>query len=308
MKNKKLKALVAAGLAAALVAGMTGCSGTDTAMNGNSTQTAAGAHGSMEAEVATRPTREATEEFIGIENAKAVILKDLGVQEAYFLEKETELDDLEYEFEVVVGDYEYEYEIHAKTGAVVEKEKEFMDEDDKEEFEQRYYPGKKKLTIEEAKAIILADLGVEKAYFEEIEEDDDHEYEFEVISGDYEYEYDINYYTGKIVDKDVDRLDDDDRREVENKKENQTAKPAEKISFEKAKAIALADLGIKNAKLVDSDYDDGEYEFEFWADGVEYEYEINARTGKIVDKDVEYDDDWYEDRYDDDDDDDRDDD
>lgn len=170
---------------------------------------------------------------------------------------------------------------------------------------------KTKITAEEAKAIILADIGVSKADFVELDsERDDNEYEFEVVVGEYEYDYDVNFYTGKIVDKDVDKMDAEDKAEVEVKKAaaeksktTDTTEPAkeatdEKISKDRAKEIALADLGISNAKLVESGYDDGKYEFEFRADGVEYSYEIHAKTGRIVDKDVDRDD-WDDDRYDD---------
>lgn len=171
-----------------------------------------------------------------------------------------------------------------------------------------------KITVEEAKAIILADLGVTTADFVELDsERDDNEYEFEVVVGEKEYDYDVNFFTGKIVDKDVDRMDAEDKAEVAAKKaaaekkatdkataSNTTTDKAvsntapEKITLEKAKEIALADLGISNAKLVEKEFDDGKYELEFWADGVEYKYEISAKTGKIVDKDVDRDD-----RYDD---------
>ncbi len=66
------------------------------------------------------------------------------------------------------------------------------------------------------------------------------------------------------------------------------------------------------------DYDDGRpvYELEFSANGVEYDCDVHAETGKILDYDAERDDDRYDDddddddddRYDDDDDDDDDDD
>ena len=56
----------------------------------------------------------------------------------------------------------------------------------------------------------------------------------------------------------------------------------------------------------DYDLDDGDYEVEFILDGVEYEYEVDAYTGKVKEVDIDhrdddrYDDDW-DDRFDDDD-------
>ena len=81
-----------------------------------------------------------------------------------------------------------------------------------------------------------------------------------------------------------------------------------RIGIQKARELALAHAGLKDA--VFSDLDDGIYELEFTAGGIEYEYEVNAFTGKITAADRERNDDWDawndDDRYDDDhDDDDR---
>lgn len=56
------------------------------------------------------------------------------------------------------------------------------------------------------------------------------------------------------------------------------------IGIEKAKETVLTQLGIKNAVFHDQEYDleDGVYEFEFVANGMEYEYEVDAVTGKVV--------------------------
>ena len=66
------------------------------------------------------------------------------------------------------------------------------------------------------------------------------------------------------------------------------------IGEERAKAIALKDAGLSEAQLshvmCGFDYDDGvaEYEVEFWVESKEYEYEINATTGRITGKDIDY--------------------
>lgn len=82
-----------------------------------------------------------------------------------------------------------------------------------------------------------------------------------------------------------------------------TVAKSSRISAAKAKSIALAHAGFSENQVkylrAEFDYDDGfaVYEVEFYADGMEYDYEISARTGKIIDVDREYDDE-YDDEYD----------
>lgn len=67
------------------------------------------------------------------------------------------------------------------------------------------------------------------------------------------------------------------------------------IGVERAKQIALADAGVKEADAVflraNLDWDDGrmEYEVEFYSGYTEYDYDIDARTGAILssDRDLE---------------------
>lgn len=78
------------------------------------------------------------------------------------------------------------------------------------------------------------------------------------------------------------------------------------IGLEKAKEIVLAQLHLSEAQFTDQEYDleDGVYELEFTVGGVEYEYEVDAVTGKVMKADYERNDDWHDydrdNRYDDD--------
>lgn len=84
------------------------------------------------------------------------------------------------------------------------------------------------------------------------------------------------------------------------------------IGIEAAKEIVLGQLGIDPATATFNDHeyelDDGVYELEFVADGIEYDYEVDARTGKVLEADFDRNDDWDDrDMWDDDDRDDDDD-
>ena len=107
---------------------------------------------------------------------------------------------------------------------------------------------------------------------------------------------------------------------------------AGRLTKDEAKQIALKEAGVTAAEATFTkarlDYDDGreEYEFEFFANGKEFDIDVDANTGRVVKFDVErcyrdfddryerdfddyydfddrydyYDDDWYDfdDRYD----------
>lgn len=68
------------------------------------------------------------------------------------------------------------------------------------------------------------------------------------------------------------------------------------VTKEQAKSIALKDAGVSESDTqfvwVKEDYDDGRavYDVEFYANGVEYDYEIERSTGRIIssDRDIEH--------------------
>ena len=78
------------------------------------------------------------------------------------------------------------------------------------------------------------------------------------------------------------------------------AQPAEELKItltqEEAKAIALEHAGLSQADVKwersEYDFESGvpEWEVEFYADGMEYDYEIHAETGKILSWNKEWDD------------------
>ncbi len=217
--------------------------------------------------------------LIGLEAAKKIVLAQLGVSEAQFTEKEYELDDGVYELEFTVNGVEYEYEVHAVSGKVLKAD---IDNDDWHgKLNDSTRPaGKEPIGLEKAKKLVFDSLGVSESAVKDKDFDsdiDDGKYEIEFWYDGVEYDYEVDAYTGEIIEV---------KRESEPYAEE--GRPAAKspIGLEKAKKLVFDSLGISESavkdKDFDSDIDDGKYEIEFWYDGVEYDFEIDAYTGEII--------------------------
>ena len=177
--------------------------------------------------------------------------------------------------------------------------------------------------IEKAKEIALAQAGLSPSEAKFTEKDFDFEknvavYDLEFVANNIKYEYDIDAVSGKVVSAEHENIfedskdDDDDRFDDDkyDKDDDKEVVPSDKyISKEKAKSIALnrAKLKENNVKFTLSklDRENGKavYEIEFTSNGFEYDCDIDAISGKILDYDkdrIEKDD--INDKYDDDDD------
>lgn len=178
------------------------------------------------------------------------------------------------------------------------------------------------ITAEEAKTIALENVGVSpsKATFTKAELDKDNGtdlYEIEFYSGVNEYEFEINAKTGEILEKKSEARSDlaqtapDASGQPAPSPDSQSSSAGESsqpagsstdsqgyIGIDRAKTIALKHAGINASDAVFTkaklDSDDGikTYEIEFYCGNREYEYEINAHTGDLLDASSEYMDDY----------------
>ena len=163
----------------------------------------------------------------------------------------------------------------------------------------------KKVTIEQAKEIALkhANLTSDKVSFIRTETDIDNgveKYDIEFYYENKEYDYEINAANGEIIEYDYDvenyniPTKEDSNNIVNNQQSNnidgnQQLNPYEtSITVEQAKEIALkhANLTSSQVSFVKSefDFDDGvkKYDIEFYYNNREYNYEIDANTGRIL--------------------------
>lgn len=105
-------------------------------------------------------------------------------------------------------------------------------------------------------------------------------YEVEFVSGETEYEYKIDASDGSVVKKESKTV----------KGQEATGIPSAEVTLEEARSAALSDAGVEREQAVfteaERDEENGTpvYEFKFYAGNVEYEYEIDARTGSVYSK------------------------
>lgn len=241
--------------------------------------------------------------LIGMGKGADIALSDAGL-------KENQVNDLTakyrtenglsfYTVTFTSGSYTYEYRLNAVDGSILQADRNaVMQETETETTTESQTTTTKKITKAKAKSIALKHAGVSasKATFVKAKldyEDGRRVYEIEFYSGNTEYDYEILASNGKIISYDKD---------IENYKiPRKNTSSSTYIGKAKAKSIALKDAGVSASSATFTktklDYEDGirVYEIEFYTNSAEYEYEINAKTGKIRDMDVEhfdYDDDW----------------
>lgn len=158
--------------------------------------------------------------------------------------------------------------------------------------------------MDAAKNAALADAGVSTtdAVFTTADLDDKNGtayYELKFSDGTAEYEYDVDALTGVVIESKKDDAATGNTAIVNSGSGNAAdiSGTSTSIDENKAKSIALADAGVQEADtaylVVKPDYDNGTavYDVEFYVAStkLEYDYEIDAATGKIrgMDQDIE---------------------
>ena len=234
--------------------------------------------------------------YVGMDAAKNAALADAGVSTTDAVFTTAELDDKNgtayYELKFSDGTAEYEYDVDALTGVVIEGKK-----DDATGNTAIVNSGSGNaaditgtaIDEEKAKSIALSDAGVKEAdtsYLVVKADYDDgtavYDVEFYVASTKLEYDYEIDAATGEIRSYDYDA-----------EYYTPTQNTSSYIGETKAKQIVEQKAGTTGTyhefKL---DYDDGRavYEGELRSGRMEYEFEIDAVTGTILDWDADWDD------------------
>ena len=243
-----------------------------------------------------------TNKTLGMDKGVNIALNDAGLRAEEVSDLSAHYDTEDgvpvYEVSFSSGGFAYEYQIKASDGTILE-----ADRDAQKQTKTTNTPAagsENKITKAKAKEIALAHAGVSasKATFVQAKldsEDGVQVYEVEFYSGSTEYDYEINAKTGEILSFDKDIEDFTIPKKAADSSDAAQAKPSsDYIGVDKAKSIALNNAGLSASSVTFTkaklDREDGirVYEIEFYTDTKEYDYEINAKTGKILDKDVEY--------------------
>ena len=147
---------------------------------------------------------------------------------------------------------------------------------------------------DKARDIALSHAKVTKPNALEIEFDTENGvilYEVEFKDTTYEYEYEIDAKTGEIITSKKEKEDDKEISNNTSETNTNTNTNRNFIGEDKARDIALSHAKVSNPQnlKIELDREDQEYSVEFYYDGYEYDYEINAVSGAILSSDKEKD-------------------
>ena len=225
-------------------------------------------------------------------DAKQIALDHAGISESETdrLRVKLDYDDgvQEYEVTFYVGNREYDYDIDAATGTIRSFDSEIEDD-----YNIASAPSATPaaasassgaaITEAEAKQIALDHAGVSESETERMRvklgrDDGVQEYEVTFYVGNREYDYDINAATGEIRSHDS---------EIDDDYVSSTEAAGAAISEDEARATVVARVSGASASDVRLylERDDGRlvYEGELIYNGTEYEFQIDAATGDVLD-------------------------
>lgn len=249
---------------------------------------------------------------IGMDKGVNVALQDAGFKAENVSNLSAHYDTEDgasvYEVSFTANGFEYEYIIKASNGKILEADRDAVKDSAPKDTKTKQ-PAKSETTssgdgisLKEAKNIALKHAGISSSEATFVKAKKDYEdgiqvYEIEFYSGNTEYDYELRVSNGEIIsyDKDIENYS------IPSKNSGSSQTPSSNyIGVDKAKSIALKDAGLSSSSVTFTkaklDREDGVrvYEIEFFTSDKEYEYEINASSGKIRDKDVEFNDDFDE--------------
>ena len=233
-------------------------------------------------------------EYVSVEEAKmaAVSHQNINIETVSFNKAEFSDEKHIYDIEFITHDACYNYLIDASSNEVLS----FNIQSTAVE----------RITEAKAKEIALSHVNVKSSDADFVKTELDYEdgievYELEFYITNKKCDYKIHSKTGQIISyshENCDCLFGEHHHGTNNNnddKQTTNVKPTTKITKAQAKEIALKHAKVKASAIskyeIELDYDNGKaiYEIEFKVGKKEYEYEIDATSGKIISHDVSHD-------------------
>ncbi len=220
-----------------------------------------------------------------VEKAKEIALENAGIKEEdlTFVKTKSDYEDGRqiYEVKFLSSDLqEYEYEINATDGQILK-----IDWEQKAAYVGNVPNNQTNITLEQAKTTAITHIGQTTEAVTFVKEKTDYE--------DGRLTYELEFYTtdGKWYEYDVDGSGTIKKWEYDTEKYAIYQAKAKSLEDAKAAALSVAGLTAKDVIFgdIEIDSDDGRliYEGEFYYNGLEYEFEIDAATGAVLDWDID---------------------
>ena len=245
--------------------------------------------------------------YIGLEKAKEIAIAKAGGGDVVSIELDVEDGVMVYEGEIVYNNVEYDFDINALDGTILKWEEDrngvnidtsnVIGEARAKEIILAKAPGAEitKLVLEEDDGIL---------YYEGYARVDGKLYEFEVKADDgviRKWELEDDYSDNNSGNSSSGNSNNNNSTSTPKPTATPkpTTAPSTAISMDDARALVLEKVPGATITKIELDYDDGRkiYEGEAYKDGYEYEFEINASTGKFIKWEQDWDDDHHDDDH-----------
>ncbi|MBQ1521093.1 MAG: PepSY domain-containing protein, partial [Clostridia bacterium] len=240
--------------------------------------------------------------YIGREAALAKAFEHAGISSAEAVNVEIEMDIengvMVYDIEFTAGGTEYDYEIDAVTGEVIKAENEPADtqaETPKPTAAPDDSASAQHIGRKAALRAALAHAGVSEsdAYDVDIESDKENGrsvYDVEFKAGGNEYDYVIDAVTGEVLRYETESASGSVPTAKPSSKPNSSSYIGRDAALDKALAHAGLSLSAVSDIEIELEKDDGSayYDVEFRSGSKEYEYRINAVSGKVISNSSEH--------------------
>ena len=232
--------------------------------------------------------------FVGEDRARAVALEQAGAaaEQAEHLAVRLDREDGRwvYEVEFTFAGWRYEYEINAETGEIIQEEK-------KQQAAPESTPAAETVSEDRVRQIALSHVNATQVQGYKAELDRENGrlvYEVEFVAEGYEYDLEIDAETGKVLKAEKEKQREKKASSTDKATPKQTA-ASDTIGAQEAKRIALEKAGVAAGDAeglkANREKEKGRtvYEVEFWENGIEYEYKIDAETGEVLSEEKERD-------------------